>query len=232
MLDSEKGPDMLSRSLRGFSLIEVMITIVVMSILAMLAMPSFTTWLANSRVRSTAESLQNGLRLAQAEAVRRSRQTVFVLTSAAPALSATPSTTGKNWYIQALPLSGSSSASSASSSSSAAAGSSAASTDFIRGDAFATQNAVNVTGDNAIICFNSVGRLVSNSATGISSASCSAPDISVNYRVTATGADRPLTVQVSLGGKIRMCDPAKTLSDSHPDGCTAASSSSSSASSS
>lgn len=204
---------MLNRRADGFSLIELMVIVAVMSILALAAIPSFSTWMANSRVRTATESFQNGLRLAQAEAVRRSRQTVFVLTAATPALSATPVANGKNWYAQALPLSGS--------------GSSAASTDFIRGETFATQYAVNLTGD-AILCFNSAGRLVSNPATGIASTACSAPDTSVSYSISATGADRPLTIQVSLGGKIRMCDPAKTLSDSNPDGCTAASSSSSS----
>jgi type IV fimbrial biogenesis protein FimT len=207
---------------RGFSLIELMIIIVIMGILLVTAVPNLSKWVANSRVRSAAESLQNGLRLAQAEAVRRSRQVVFVLTTASPALSAAPAVNGSNWYIQALPLSGS--------------GSSAASSDFVRGEAFSTQQSVSVTG-GAAICFNSAGRLVDNTATGLSNASgavsCSAPTASsTDYVISASGSDRPLTVQVSPGGKVRMCDQNKSLSSSQADGCTAAASSSSSAASS
>jgi type IV fimbrial biogenesis protein FimT len=40
-------------------------------ILLALAMPGFSNWLRNARVRTTAESVQNGLQLARAEAVRR-----------------------------------------------------------------------------------------------------------------------------------------------------------------
>ena len=33
------------------------------------------------------------------------------------------------------------------------------------------------------------------------------------------GRDRPLRVLVSLGGQVRMCDPAKILSAAAPEGC-------------
>ncbi len=62
---------------RGFSLIELMIVLAIIMILTLLAIPNFTTWLQNSRTRSVAESLQNGLRFAQGEAARLSRLTTF-----------------------------------------------------------------------------------------------------------------------------------------------------------
>jgi type IV fimbrial biogenesis protein FimT len=56
---------------KGFTLIELMVALLIAGLLLMLGMPSFTTFLRNSEIRSTAESLVNGLRTASAEAARR-----------------------------------------------------------------------------------------------------------------------------------------------------------------
>ena len=63
----------------GFSLIELLIGIAIMAILAGLAMPSFQTWLQNTQIRNAAESVQNGLQRARAEAVGRNTNVEFVL---------------------------------------------------------------------------------------------------------------------------------------------------------
>lgn len=63
----------------GFSLIELLIGIVIMAILMSLAAPSFRTWLQNSQIRNAAESVQNGLQRARAEAVGRNANVEFVL---------------------------------------------------------------------------------------------------------------------------------------------------------
>jgi type IV fimbrial biogenesis protein FimT len=64
---------MLTRSHKhaGFSLIELVIGLAVVAILIGFAIPGARIWLQNSSVRSTTESIQNGLQLARAEAVRR-----------------------------------------------------------------------------------------------------------------------------------------------------------------
>lgn len=63
----------------GFSLIELLIGIVIMAILLSLAMPSFQAWLQNTQIRNAAESVQNGLQRARAEAVGRNTDVEFVL---------------------------------------------------------------------------------------------------------------------------------------------------------
>jgi type IV fimbrial biogenesis protein FimT len=185
----------------GFTLIEMMVTITLMSILTMLAMPSFTTWVANNKVRTVSDSLQNGLRFAQSEALRRSRPMVFSLTgSAAPDKSLSAVDNGGNWSINV-------------SKSSLDAGSV-----FVQAGVLSdVASGVSITG-GAAICFNAMGRLAANTDTGVTGASCNTDASVFVYRIDAIGADRPLQVLVGLGGQVRMCDPARKLGDS-PDGC-------------
>jgi type IV fimbrial biogenesis protein FimT len=63
----------------GFSLVELMVAIAVMSILLAIALPSFRSMIQNSKVRNAAESVANGLQKARAEAVARNTNVTFVL---------------------------------------------------------------------------------------------------------------------------------------------------------
>jgi type IV fimbrial biogenesis protein FimT len=72
-------------SLTGFTLIELMIALAIGAILLMLGLPSFNEFLRNSEIRSTTESLVNGLRVARTEAVRRNQLVTFTLVSGGPA---------------------------------------------------------------------------------------------------------------------------------------------------
>lgn len=190
---------------RGFTLIEMMVTITLLAILTMLAMPSMTTWIRNVKVRAVSDSLQNGLRLAQTEALRRSRQMVFSLTNSAdPKTSLTAAANGSNWAL------------------SIAQSTMDASSVYVESGILAeVDSGVRITGP-AAICFNSVGRMVANASTGVTSAACSLPTSTPPvqaYDITLSGADRPMRVLVALGGQVRMCDPAKSLSATDPDGC-------------
>lgn len=65
----------------GFSLIELIIAIAIISLVSAIAMPSYATWIKNSRVRTAAESIQNGLQTARAEAVKRNASIQFSLSA-------------------------------------------------------------------------------------------------------------------------------------------------------
>jgi type IV fimbrial biogenesis protein FimT len=66
------------RSARGFTLIELMITIAVIGILLVAGVPAMRGVIENSRIRASGESLKYGLTLARSEAVRRNTQVAFV----------------------------------------------------------------------------------------------------------------------------------------------------------
>jgi prepilin-type N-terminal cleavage/methylation domain-containing protein len=50
----------------GFTLIEVMITLAVLSLLIMIGLPGMATWMQNTQIRASAEATQAGLHTARA----------------------------------------------------------------------------------------------------------------------------------------------------------------------
>jgi len=67
---------------RGFTLLELMVGLTLVGMMLVAGLPSFTTFLRNAEVRSTSESIGNGLRVARSEATRLNRPVSFTLASA------------------------------------------------------------------------------------------------------------------------------------------------------
>jgi type IV fimbrial biogenesis protein FimT len=203
-------------------LIELMVTLAIFTILTLLAMPSFNTWIANNRVRAVAEDMANGLRLAQTEALRRSRQTVFALTGPNPGADPTGApnysalANGSTWAVSAAP------------SAIVIDGVSEAKGLFVRGGAIADiGSGVTVTGPT-VVCFGPQGLLVENADvdTGVGAACDPLPGDPPAYiykiKSASAAGDHPLQIEVGLGGQVRLCDPAQALGGNTPgasEGC-------------
>jgi type IV fimbrial biogenesis protein FimT len=197
----------------GFTIIEMIVAVSIFSILVALTVPTMRKWIANTKVRAVADALQNGVRLAQAESLRRSRQVVFALTnSTTPQSGFTAAANGNYWAIMTIPAMTDGSETAA----------------FVEGGVLTSAGSnVQIAGQGEI-CFNSVGRLVANGTTGVAGGTCTVPTAGINssaqpmlsYVVTLTGAaDHPLQVEVGLGGQVHICDPSQTLSATNPYGC-------------
>ncbi len=211
-----------ARPERGFTLLELVVTISLLGTLVALSFPSFTAWLRNSQTRTVTEALQGGLRTAQAEALRRNRRVVMFFTDDSPSKNydpvthkstdAAPSATGKNWALQTAPDAW-------------------GEAEYITGGALSDVSstvAISNTDGVAALCFNSNGRVVPAAAgasgagvTGLASTECAAGVRTFNVaQATPRANDRPLRVIVQLGGQVRMCDPNRpTLSATSPEGC-------------
>lgn len=64
---------------RGFSLVELMVTVAVLAIVLAVGVPSLRTFVENGRIRAAGESWQYGLTLARSEAVRLNLPVAFVV---------------------------------------------------------------------------------------------------------------------------------------------------------
>jgi type IV fimbrial biogenesis protein FimT len=81
LLDDAQGRivRMTTQRSRGFTLIEVLVAISLAVILTLLSLPGLTTFLTNTNIRSAAESVHEGVKRAQVEAVKQNTQIEFLL---------------------------------------------------------------------------------------------------------------------------------------------------------
>lgn len=180
---------MKARTGGGFTLIELMVTITILGILVMLALPSYSQWISNTQVRNQAESIQNGLRVAQREAAARNGSVSFILTNASPpTCSSTAATSGVNWAV-------------------------------CSGSVLIQQSVGKAGSGSAVVAsdFDSVG-FDGLGQTNLGSAGVVEISSTSGACETATdGGIRCLNVLLSPGGKVRLCDPRLPSGD--PSAC-------------
>jgi type IV fimbrial biogenesis protein FimT len=166
----------------GVTLVELMIALAIMILLMVMAAPSYTQWIANTKVRTTAEAIQNGLMMAKGEALRRNTKVQMVLTTSSPDIAnvgAAASTAGTNWIVRVYQAAGA-----------------YTSADFVGGRSAAEGSSnTTVSAGQSNFIFTGVGSL---SPT---------PGAAVAINISGSGSNRPLRIEVTQGGGIRMCDP-------------------------
>lgn len=192
---------------RGFNLIEAVVTVSVLGILVAAALPSVGDWMRATHVRNLAESLQNGLQKARSEAMKRNKVVTLWLVSPATAVrpddSCALSSASAAWVVSLEDPAGH-------------CGSAPSATVTPRiveiygpgqGANGITVAALDAAGAAAnSVSFNAFGQRV---GTGIAR-------IDITHDSGATV--RPLRIQISSSGGVRMCDPAVTSPD--PRACT------------
>ena len=208
-------------SMAGFSLIELMVVVVIMGILMAMGIPSYRTWIENGKVRSLAESMQDGLRYARAEAVRRNTTVRFQLTTTLTSSCASNSNTAKNWVVSLADPAGLcdvavsdttapqilKKSSTQSSGSSSAVPTANLSVNGVLASAAATPVATSTT--VSTVTFNPFGRLNGAVQGGAW--------FTISNSTLATADKRDLRITVSPSGQIRSCDPL--LSSTDPRSC-------------
>jgi type IV fimbrial biogenesis protein FimT len=189
----------LQGKLRGFTLIELMVGIAIVSMVLLFVVPGMGTWIQSSRIRNGAEALQNGLQLARAEAVSRNTSVQFVLPSLASG------GTGVDWIVSCVNLIPNANCPGPATLMTASAGTYIQKMSSREGAAVA--ELTTSPGGQSTIVFNGLGR-VSSMPAGSTSISL---DIKNPYGGTCAdlgGTMRCMRIVLTASGQVRMCDPA------------------------
>lgn len=193
---------MLNRRQRGFTLVELAITLALLAILLFAVAPEVRSMIANSRVRSSVESLQAGLQRARNEALRRNEQVTFwlVTTNASNTLdnSCALASTATAWAVGRNDPAGKC----------VTANSETLDPLLIEksiggvattGVAISAFEADGTTAADRV-AFDGFGRVVTGS-----------PIAMINLDNASSGDDfRPLRLQLSRNGSVRLCEPRVT----------------------
>lgn len=185
---------------RGFTLVELLVAMAVFGLLLASALPNYGEFIRNSQIRTAAQSIESGLQVARAEAVRGNAQVQFQLPGT---LAGTAVAGGTDWTVmgtlaatptvfdQVVGTRTEPNASSVARVGVAAAASGA--------------SAAPGAGLPATVTFTGLGRL--SAATAVR-----------QIDVTGPAGSRSLAVQITPGGDIRLCDPALVRA-ADPQGC-------------
>jgi type IV fimbrial biogenesis protein FimT len=199
VLGDEEGRFVLKRAQPGFSLIELMIGLAIITILLVLGLPAFHIFLQNTQIRNAAETTLAGITLARVEAVRRNATVRFQLVSnltSGCALSAS----SLDWVVSQADPSGA--------------------CDAVPSETVAPQiiqkksaregssNVTVATTGGSTLVFNALGRVAGG---GITVLDFSNTNGTCEHVDAVNGTMRCLRILVSVGGQVKMCDPKVPL---------------------
>lgn len=174
---------------RGFSMLELMVTVSILAILIGIGMPQMAHWIQRMTVSSASELIQNGLRQAIGEAIRRNTDVDFILTDGTPSVSAVASLVAKqngaNWAIRVVDTT--------------------ASNRYVNGHQTKELSSDVTLQGPAGVRFNGSGRVLDLTGTPVGGKQI--------FRITRSGSGLAYCVFVTPGAAVKMCDPAKASGD-------------------
>lgn len=177
----------------GVTLIELMIVLAVIAAVLALGAPAFFEWNQNSQIRSAAESMLAGIKLARGEALKRNTTVNFQMMTTTDS-SCALSTSGPNWVVSQGDAASRCDASDPLN-------------DFYivrvkqNGD---TANVV-FSSNQAKVDFNGLGRLITTPGTDVT---IDITNPTGGSCLAASGPMRCQRILVTAGGQARLCDPS------------------------
>ncbi|MDD2987396.1 MAG: GspH/FimT family pseudopilin [Zoogloea sp.] len=174
---------------QGFTLLELLVVLIIGAILLSIAVPSMTYMIRNNSVGAAAEVIQNALRQAEGEAIRRNGEVDFILTDGTPSVATVGSLTAKadgdNWVVRMAD--------------------STAANRYVNGISTSQMSSDVVYQGPAGVRFNGSGRVLDLSSAPVGSKQV--------FRVSRASATVAYCVFVTPGGAVKMCDPSKASGD-------------------
>ena len=190
---------------RGLTLIELIVTLVILSLLMMVVAPNVTAWIRNTQIRNVATSILTGVQRARAESIRRNAPMRFSLVSlndsAVMDASCALSEAGVSWVVSQDNPAGLCGAQISETTAPRIVDKHASGS----GGKWVTVSGNDAAGGDAdSLTFNGFGRSVGANALTV-----------IDIDNDTQGADfRALRIVIGAGGTVRMCEPAViTVSD-------------------
>jgi type IV fimbrial biogenesis protein FimT len=204
------------RDARGFSLLELAVTLTVLALLLTAVSPSVAEWVRNTRTRGVAESVLAGLQKARTEALRTNESVTFWLVAGSDVRvvddSCALSDSSASWVVSREDPSGACAAAPSATVSPMLVDASAAGAGADR----ITVAALSGAGADAVcVRFNGFGRV---SDTNVLPADgCRQPSQISTIDITHNDGARRLRVVVSPSGGVRLCD--RDVATTDPRAC-------------
>jgi type IV fimbrial biogenesis protein FimT len=194
-----------SRTQRGVTLIELVVTLSLLAILTLAVVPSISAWMGNSQIRNVASSIQSGLQRARSEAVRRNQPVRFSLVSLSDSAvmsdSCAAASDGVSWVVSLDDPAGHCSADASDTTSPRIIDKRAGGVG-LKNVTVASVTAAAVE-SNGVAVFNGFGRLVGVDGLAVVDVDNSTPG----------GDYRALRIVIGPGGTTRLCEPKITAAD-------------------
>lgn len=194
------------QAVRGFTLIEVAVVLIILGLMLVAVMPSMGAWMRNTQVRNTASSMLDGLTKARNEAIRRNTPIRFSLVSLTDSAvmndTCAVSRTGVSWVISVRDPAGHCSYTpSVDTSTDAADG---------NNPLIVEANAGGVGGRNVVVAARlDDGTAAGGTVTfnGFGRVADATPVRFIDVNNATTGGDyRRLRIEITAGGAARLCD--------------------------
>lgn len=187
---------------RGFSMLELFITLVVLGFTLAVGLPNAADWMRNLRLRGVTESLKSGLDKARMEALKGNRTISFWLVtdtaSPLPGAQCSLSSSGLYWVV---------SVKNPASACNADPSTTADPLLAFRSEAVLDQQLVQVA---AVDATSTAATQVTFNALGQVQGASMIRQINVTRK---DGKGRPLRILIEPGGSVRTCDPNVSASD-------------------